>query len=59
VTKEELLNEFPDYKPTVYTAPIEDDYIYPIFTYYDRIELEERLLEKRNKEKQQMELFLN
>ena len=43
-TQSELLALFPDYKPTVYYSNSDNDLIIPVFTYWDRIELEERLL---------------
>lgn len=58
MTKEKLLEMFPDYKPTVYKAGAEDDFIEPIFTYWDRVELEEMALEEYNKKNQQGVLFL-
>ena len=57
MTKEDLLKEFPDHKLIVHHCDM-DNNITDIFTYYDQIELEERLLEKRNKYKIQGELFL-
>ncbi len=58
MTEEELLKEFPEYRPTVYSSSMKQDFIIPVFTYYDQLELEERLLEKINRENKQMLLFL-
>ena len=57
LSKEELLELFPDYKPTIYHVDM-DNNIDPVFTYWDRVELEEMLLERLNKEREQGELFL-
>ncbi len=58
MTKEELLQEFPDYKPTCFSSALQADFIIPVFTYWDKVELEERYLEKYNRENPQMLLFL-
>lgn len=57
MTKDQLLAEFPDYKPTVYHVDM-DNNIDPVFTYWDRIELEGMLLERENGKRKQMELFI-
>lgn len=57
MTKDQLLAEFPDYKPTVYHVDM-DNNIDPIFTYWDRVELEGMLLERENGKRKQMELFI-
>lgn len=58
MTKEKLLQEFPGYKPPVFHSGIGDNYIEPVFTYYDRIELEEMYLDKVNSENIQLQLFI-
>ena len=56
-TVEELLKEFPQHKPCVYHCGM-DNIITPVFTYYDRLELEEKLIDRYNSENNQMVLFL-
>ena len=55
-TDKELLKEFPGYRPLVFHS--RGDTITPVFTHYDRIELEERLVDRHNKENTQGVLFL-
>jgi hypothetical protein len=56
-TAKELLELFPEHKPIVFHCSM-DDIITPIFTHYDRVELEERLVDRHNKDNQQGVLFL-
>lgn len=56
-TKEQLLQEFPEFKPLVFHCGM-DDIIVPEFTYYDRLELEEMYLDKINSENMQLQLFI-
>lgn len=58
LSKEQLLKRFPDHKPTVYYANAENDFIEPVFTWYDRVELESKLLNEKNENQLQGELFL-
>lgn len=44
LTIDELLKMFPEYKPTLYYSSMENEYITPVFSHWDRIELEERLM---------------
>lgn len=57
MTKAQLLQHFPDHKPLVFHCGM-DDIIVPEFTYYDRLELEEKLVNQYNSENTQMVLFL-
>ena len=66
VTKEDLLKEFPDHKLIVHHVDM-DNNITDVFTYYDRVELEcrllgidpeDRILDIKNKNRLQGELFL-
>lgn len=58
VTQAQLLAEFPDYKPLVWYHNQETKCLEPHFSYFDKLELEGRLLERQNKDRKQMELFL-
>lgn len=58
LSKEQLLKRFPDHKPTVFYSFSDNDFIEPVFTYYDRVELESKLLNEHNKNQLQGELFL-
>ncbi|MCK5610541.1 hypothetical protein KAR91_52190 [Candidatus Pacearchaeota archaeon] len=58
LSKEQLLELFPDYKSTLYYGSMEDNCIIPVFTDWDRRELEERLVEEHNSNNMQGVLFL-
>lgn len=57
MTKEQLLQEFPNHKLIVHHVDM-DNNITDVFTYYDRVELEEKYLDKYNKNNKQLVLFI-
>ena len=55
-TIEELLKEFPGYRATTYHVDMKN-VITPIYTHYDRVDLEDMLLDRENSGRMQLELF--